>query len=302
VDRSCRDEPLADACKVAAVSELTRGEGRPYRRRTILERCAARIAVPDFARRAARAVYEDLLWLSTAGRGLRADLEGGETVRLLPECRGTSWNAEECAALREATREGDIVLEGGANVGAYTMLFAQWVGPGGHVFAFEPVPSIAVLLRRQLRLNRIEGRVTVIEAALEATSGESTLVAPGLLGINRPALPDDRPDRQIRVAAMTIDDFCEARGVSPSVLKLDVEGAELAALRGARRTLASPSLRDLFVEWHPSLWPSLGYSAADVQRELAMQGFSAEPLRSGDDVWRVEGICARLVRVSACAS
>lgn len=284
------------------MNELTRGEGRDFRKHTLIERVAARLPAPAFARSSMETIYEGLLWLSTAGRGLRANLAGGETVRLLPACRGASWNPDEYAALRRAVREGDIVLEGGANVGAYTMLFAQWVGPGGHVFAFEPVPSIAVLLRRQLRLNRIDGRVTVIEAAIEATSGELTLLAPGLLGINRPALPDDRPDQQIRVAALAIDDFCEARGVNPSVLKLDVEGAELAALRGARRTLASPSLRDLFVEWHPSLWPSLGYSAADVQRELAMQGFSAEPLRSGDDVWRVEGICARLVRVNACAS
>ena len=56
---------------------------------------------------------------------------------------------------------------------------------------------------------------------------------------------------------MSIDAFCAARGTSPDVIKVDVEGAELDVLRGARQTLASCSPA-LFVEFHPSLWPARG--------------------------------------------
>ena len=58
-----------------------------------------------------------------------------------PEFRHLTWNPEEYTAFRAAVRPGGVVLEAGANVGAYTMLFAQWVGPAGRVFAFEPDPD-----------------------------------------------------------------------------------------------------------------------------------------------------------------
>ena len=78
---------------------------------------------------------------------------------------------------------------------------------------------------------------------------------------------------------MSIDQFCAERGLAPRVIKIDVEGAELAVLRGARSTIAAagPGLQ-LFVEMHPHLWPALGISADDVRRECEAQGLVAERL------------------------
>ena len=278
---------------------LAIGEPTSFRRRTPAERAIARLSglLGRGAPRAALArAYEGALWVATAGRGFRATLPHGEIVRLAPACRGATWNRAEYDALRTATRPGAIVIDAGANVGAYSVLFAQWTGQNGHVFAFEPVSAVARLLRRQLRLNGVEDRVSVVESAVGAGPGRVVLTAPGLVGINRAAAPGEAADDLVDVPAISIDAFCAARRVRPSVIKIDVEGAELEVLRGARETIAGSAALELFVEMHPSLWPRYGICRADLARELAAQGLVAEPLRADDDVWRVEGICARLRR------
>jgi FkbM family methyltransferase len=208
-----------------------------------------------------------------------------------------SWNLEEYEAFRAVTQAGDVVVEAGANIGAYTVLFAQWVGAAGHVFAFEPVPSIARRLRAELALNRVADRVTVIEAAVAERSGTLSLTAPGRAGINRPAVPGDPDSQRLVVTTAGLDEFCAERRVTPRVVKIDVEGAELSVLRGARATIAAAPPGHVFVEWHPSLWPAYGLTPATFQQELQHQRLRAEPLRPADDVWRVEGICARLSRL-----
>ncbi len=57
-------------------------------------------------------------------------LPGGEVVLVAPAFRHITWNPDEYAAFRAAVEPADVVLEAGRNVGAYTMLFAQWAGAG----------------------------------------------------------------------------------------------------------------------------------------------------------------------------
>jgi hypothetical protein len=100
----------------------------------------------------------------------------------------------------------------------------------------------------------------------------------------------------ISVPTVTIDRFCAREGVQPSFIKIDVEGAELAVLRGARETIRRGGDRlALFVELHPSIWTLSGETRADFELELDRQGLALQPLTS-DDPWDVEGMVVRLVR------
>jgi FkbM family methyltransferase len=277
---------------------VVRGEGRSFRRTGRLERAAAqagRCLGAGAARAALARALDAALWVRTAGRGVRAVLPHGEVVRLAPRYRRTFWNVEEYEAFRTATGPGDVVIDAGANTGAYTVLFAQWVGPQGRVFAFEPVPRIARALRAQVALNGLTGRVRVVEAALGESEGTLTMTAPGMVGINRRALSTDSTRHRLNVPSVSLDRFCQQRSLAPAVLKIDVEGAELDVLRGARQVLSAVPRPQLFVEFHPSLWHHYAIAPDDLRRELGQQHLRAEPLRRGDDVWRVEGICARVV-------
>lgn len=277
---------------------ITCGEGRRFRRERAFERAATALSrrLPSAVSPGLRErLYRAAAWVLTGGRGFRAELPGGEVVRLTPACRHLSWNPVEYGAFRASVRPGDVVLDIGANAGAYTVLFAQWVGPRGHVFAFEPVPSIARALAAQVALNDLSHRVTIVEAAAGASAGRSTLVAPGLTGLNRRPAPGELTGNRIEVPVLTIDEICSSAGVSPDVIKIDVEGTELEAFRGAARTIAGNPGVQVFVEFHPSLWPAYGVSLDDVRATLAAASLRPEPLGSGDDVWSVEGVCARLV-------
>jgi FkbM family methyltransferase len=271
------------------------GSGRQFRSASWLERSVARLRgrgarkAPPILRRLHELVL-DLL----PGEHLVSTLPGGERVRLSARCRQLSWNPEEYGAFRTAVRPGSTVLDVGANVGAYTLLFAQWVGPAGRVTAFEPAPASIAGLRRQLELNGLTGRVEVVQAAVAGTVGMASFECDGASGANALATGVSHT-RTITVSTTTIDEFCTARGLHPDVIKIDVEGAELDVLRGARRTLQAPSI-EVFVEFHPSAWALRGITPESMQSELAAQGFVAEPLDPSIDIWNTEGISVRLRR------
>jgi FkbM family methyltransferase len=273
------------------------GKGEAFRRESWMERTAARLRRPlsnSPLRRPLRLAYEAILDRLPGDR-LTCRCPGGERVRLAAEYRQVTWNAQECAAFAAAVRPGDVVLDIGANLGAYTMLFAQWVGARGHVYAFEPAPDARRGLARHVELNAVGDRVTLLGDAMSAAEGVARFHAMGPRGDNRLAAIDD--DRSIEVRTTTIDAFCGRQGLRPGLIKIDVEGAELDVLRGARATIAAGLGRlAIFVEMHPHLWPDFGASRAAIEAELARQHLVAERLDGRGDLWAIEGVCLRVRR------
>jgi FkbM family methyltransferase len=275
---------------------MTTSAGNPYRRRTMLEQLAQRIPrVRGFerVRRRLRSSYERMLgWRSG---GLRSVLPGGETVLVAPEWRYLTWNPREYSAFRAATQPGDIVLDIGANAGCYAILFGQWVGASGRVYAFEPDPRAFEGLTRHIRLNALDDRVIPIPAAV---AGHEHPAAPFAMadahGVSHLAAGTTHDAIQVRTTS--IDQFCNQHRITPDVIKIDVEGAELAVLRGARDTIAAAGAElRLFVELHASLWRHSGITEHDIHRECEALGMTIEQLDGRrDGLWTTEGVCLRL--------
>ena len=270
-----------------------------FRAKTLAERIAE--SMPSGGafgpvRRLLKPIFRKLLGRNADG--LRSVLPGGEVLMVSPAHRHVTWNCDEYQAFRAAVRSDDVVLEAGSNVGAYTMLFARWTGAGGHVYAFEPDPAAYRGLRQHLALNGLSDQVTTVCAAIaddSTTHLRFALFASS--GISRMARDREEAGATIEeVPAWSIDRFCRTRGIAPVVIKIDVEGAELAALRGARATIAAAGSRlRLFVEMHPHLWPAFGITAGDIERECQAQGLIAERLDGATgDLWTLEGVCIRL--------
>ena len=246
-----------------------------------------------------RALYHRLLLIRTGGRGILCNLPGGESVRLLPDYRFASWSTEEYEAFRAAIKPGDVAFDIGANVGAYSLLLGQWVGTDGKVFAFEPAPETAAALGRHIALNGLQQRVIPQRLAVSDRVATVEFMADNFQGTNRIRLdgePSTSPAHVNRVESVSVDEFCVRYGVIPDFIKIDIEGFELAALRGARETIKACADRlALFVEMHPTMWRQMGITRQDMLAELSAQNLRAEPLVSERDPWETEGVCMRLV-------
>ena len=136
-------------------------------------------------------------------------------------------------------RAGDIVFDIGANVGFYTLLAAARVRPEGTVVAFEPLGQNTRFIHRHLRINHLD-RVQVIEAAVGKRNGTVRFQPHASSAMGRVS-----NDGSIVVDQVALDDLCdEATIPDPTLMKIDVEGAELNVLEGASRMLkrAHPSI------------------------------------------------------------
>ena len=275
------------------------GKGAQFRRRSTLERFASTAGrlLPSPLRTALSGTYERALSTLRPER-MVCTLPGGERIRLLPSSRQVTWNADEYDAFRRDIRPGDVVFDVGANLGAYTLLFAQWAGAEGRVFAFEPAPQPYEGLRQLLDANALASRVTPIQAAVSASEGTAMFLASGTDGASR--IVDGEGDGTISVPTVTIDAVCRRERVRPRFIKVDAEGAELDVLRGARETIAAAGAGlKLYVEMHPHLWRDVRATRAALEEEMSRQGLRAERLDGDPAIWNVEGICLRLV---PCAS
>lgn len=168
------------------------------------------------------------------GAGLKiVPLKGDREISL-----GT-YEAPVQQALIDNVGPGGVVYDIGANVGFFTMLAARWVGPTGRVYAFEPVARNADAIKRSTRLNGFDA-VEVFEKAVGATSGMAELNLAQHIGGAMLASVGAPPDQRGSVAVETValDDFIATLGLRPpSLVKVDVEGAELDVLRGMAATL-----------------------------------------------------------------
>lgn len=145
-----------------------------------------------------------------------------------------SYERDKQALFLRHIRPGVAVYDIGANVGFYTLLASRIVGPAGSVIAFEPLPRNLALLREHIRCNEL-ANVRVIDAAVAERAGEACF--DDSLGHAEGHIAESGP---IRVKVVAIDELRDAGQIpAPAAMKIDVEGAEMAALRGADRTIAA---------------------------------------------------------------
>jgi FkbM family methyltransferase len=183
--------------------------------------------------------------------------------------RGGCWEPRTARiATAIAGRGGDIIV-GGAHVGFFAISLARSAaGVGGRVFAFEPAPVMFEELLRNVSLNDVPN-LTVERQALSDSPGTSTLYLQGVRSSLRQPMKGPVDQRE-RVTLVTIDDYAARHAITGlSLVLLDIEGAELAALRGAENLLRSQNPPDVLFEIIGG--SSIGAPAAEY---LATLGFT----------------------------
>jgi FkbM family methyltransferase len=178
---------------------------------------------------------------------------------------------------------GDIVFDIGANIGLYTLPAALKLGGTGSVYAFEPVPLWFQRLRENIQLNRLSSMSNIFtyNVGLSDKNEMCNLVMKGVQGsgmgsitANYPNQPDKDKTEVIPVQLYRGDDFLLEKGIPrPNIVKIDVEGAELAVLRGLEKSLQYSGCRFILCEVHPALMTD---AHGEVQKLLKKYGFHCQ--------------------------
>ncbi|CAN1556681.1 fkbM_fam, methyltransferase, FkbM family [Spirosomataceae bacterium] len=165
--------------------------------------------------------------------------------------RVNNYGDEEMAlgAFMFLLREDDIVWDIGASVGLFSIYSAPLVSK---VISFEPDREIYERLLKNIALNRFEDKINALQIGLSTEAGLVSLSSDGLNG-NSPSISNlGRHQGQIMVEVNSIDNLIKSGLHWPSVLKIDIEGAEILALKGAQDLLKSNAApRLIFIEIHP---------------------------------------------------
>jgi FkbM family methyltransferase len=194
----------------------------------------------------------------------------------------------ERALLRTLVHPGNTVLDVGANIGIYTEFLAALVGPSGRVIAFEPEPRNVQRLRSATRDLR---QVTVVHAGVGPRSGTLRLFVADDLNVDHRTYETDDPSRRvIEVRAIALDEYLSEQGSRVDVIKMDIQGAEIGALQGARQLLARPDAPALLLEYWPHGLRAAGVAPESLLSLLAEAGYrvrtvdgSALPQPTSDD-------------------
>jgi len=143
-------------------------------------------------------------------------------------------------AIVDTLGPGDVFVDVGANIGYFSLLAARAVGPTGRVVAIEAVTELAAAVRANAGRNGLD-QIDVIEAAASDTVGEGVLMLaehPGGATISPDDVPPDLAGRRT-VRTVSLDGLVAAGGMPvPSMVKVDVEGAEFSVLAGMTEIMA----------------------------------------------------------------
>ena len=167
-------------------------------------------------------------------------------------------------------RSGDVFIDGGANIGYYTILGARAVGDGGTVVAIEAAKTTAKVLAYNLEINNITNAIVVNKAIQSNPDLKTTqlVLANGNYGMATVAKPGKNVFTQkLIVNVTTIDNICH-QYKHIRMLKLDIEGAEYSALKGAADTLVKTDFT--VVECNESM--------IEIGKLLTQHGFNVRKL------------------------
>ncbi len=224
--------------------------------------------------------------ISFAGKkGLERVINGTDPILVMPKFRGVTqqYEPDVWESLMSETRPGDIFADVGAFIGLYTIAVAKRAGRTGRVVAFEPDPVNCAVTKEHIKLNAIEDRVDLIQAAVGArnewvqfkSNGDSAHVAA------------EAGDGTRIVECITLERVFTDRHLN--ILKVDVEGYEEMVLQGADNLLRDDarSPRAIYIEVHPYAWSAIGATSDSLLNLLASYNYHALTI-DGKCVERIE--------------
>jgi FkbM family methyltransferase len=134
--------------------------------------------------------------------------------------------------------EGDVIIDAGANEGILTLIYSKKVKTSGKVFAFEPDRVNINTFNANLNLNKNTSNITLSDKGLWNKTGMIEFYEAGTVASS--VFYQDEKSIKKNISVISIDDFVASEKINKlDFIKMDIEGAEIQALEGARNTILS---------------------------------------------------------------
>jgi len=248
------------------------------------------------------------------------DLDGDLAINLRPNehmqiqvFRFGSCNSDILLIPKKLLKPGMAVIDAGANIGEITLVAAKAVGASGHVYAFEPISEISDALLENVRLNNFN-QISIHKYGLSDETEDKAIyraTSDFKDGSKNDGLAtlyqlEKRATKVCEIHLLTLDNFCEHISIDRfHLIKMDIEGAELPALKGGLKILKrfKPYI---IVEVQQETSCQAGYNASDALSFLKRLGYRFEVIgRKGslktvdeDSLGRFQNILCSPLRVA----
>ena len=179
----------------------------------------------------------------------------------------------ETDLVKKEIHKGDVVIDIGANIGCYTIMFAKLVGDSGKVIAFEPDPTNYELLKKNIEINGFTN-VILEQKALSDNPGKM------MLSLNNENTAGHHLDfknensiNSIEVDVLSLDDYFSYKNIEINFIKMDVEGAESNVIKGMSNILKTSKNLKMIVEYNPFAIKQLGLTPENYLELLIKNEF-----------------------------
>jgi len=187
------------------------------------------------------------------------------------------------SVFQRETKNGDIFFDIGAHIGYNTILASRLVGEQGRVFAFEPFPENFQLLKKNVAANSCRN-VSILEMAISDQNGTAKLFL-DKESIRHSLYGKSSDSDHIEVETTTLDDFLKKNGMPRvDVIKMDIEGGEMRALRGMANMLRCNRKLKIFTEFYPHDLKLAGVKPNDYLKELRSFGLEIYNINSREEL------------------
>ncbi len=172
-------------------------------------------------------------------------------------------------------KKGETIIDCGAYIGEFTLYAAKAVGQSGRVIAFEPDPVIFKKLTTNIELNGLKN-ITALNKGLWSKSGTLKFVGDSIKGYSFMAAEKD--SNAIEVPVVSLDDELERLNIKKvDFIKMDVEGAEIEAIKGSARTLKAENAGLAIASYHTVDGAKSCFALEKMLQELGYKAETAHP-------------------------
>lgn len=177
----------------------------------------------------------------------------------------------ETQIVKNEIKKNDIVLDIGANIGYYTLIFAQLVGNSGKVYSFEPDPTNFKILKKNIFVNKHKNVVLENKAVSNKEGNLKLYLSTENNGMHR-IYPSKWCKESIDIHSIKIDSYFENEQ-KIDFIKLDIEGAEFDALIGMKSLIHKNKDLTIFIEFVPTSLKEYGTNPEDILDFFINEGF-----------------------------